>query len=202
MGCPGPSGGPFWKGGARSPGCPVPSWRPAVLPRPPVCTLCLKEAQCTLSLLQIAHPLSTLTPGGSYVQPKVTGRRAIPARHGSVLGLMRAAGMSPSRHWTVLGEESPVCWAGWSTSPWAHLCIWGYAPLQGLSFVSCPSCACSWLACVEGAGGVEGREVREGRRWKVLVCCFHQLCVHTHDLAGEHGRGSGRHLELGLRCRG
>lgn len=126
-----------------------------------------KEAQCTLSLLQTSLPLSTLTPGGSYVQPKVTGRG--PSQLARKCPWLNAGRWHvSSRHWTVL-DAGVVCLLGGLVHKSVGASVYlGYAALQGLSSACpAPSCACSWLACVEGqevwkggrygrAGGVEG----------------------------------------------
>lgn len=75
---------------------------------------------------------------------------------------MRAAGMSPPDIGLFLAQESSVCWAGWSPSPWAHLCIWGTRPCRACHprVLPLPVRAAGWLVwkgrrCGR-AGGVEG----------------------------------------------
>lgn len=197
--------GPFWRGGAGwgrhavqaalSPAG-VPSCPPEIAR---MHFVSWKEAQCTLSLLQTSLPLSTLTPGSSYARPEVTGpgpsqlARKGPwlCRPGKIHS-MQATGVSPPGVGLFSAQESSVCWAGWSTSLWAHLCIGGTRPCGAchLCVLPLPERAAGWLVW-------KGR--RCGRFW---VRCFHQLCVHTRDLAGEHEGGSGRHLNLRLGSEG
>lgn len=174
--------GPFWRGGAGwgrhavqaalSPAG-VPSCPPEIAR---MHFVSWKEAQCTLSLLQTSLPLSTLTPGSSYARPEVTGPGPSQlARKGPWLSTpgkidsMRAAGVSPPGVGLFSAQESSVCWAVVHKSAGTSV-YWGYPALRGLSPAGpAPSCACSWLACVEG------QEVR-----KVLGALFSPtLCPHT-----------------------
>ena len=143
-------------GRARSAGCPVPSGCPQLSSRDArLHFVSWKEAQCALSLLQTSLPLSTLTPGGSYARPEVTGREPSQlARKGPWLNVGRWH-VSPGIGLFSV-QESSVCWAGWSTSPWAHLCIGVLGPAGPVTRVPCPFLCVQLAGLCARAGGVKG----------------------------------------------
>ena len=69
---------------------------------------------------------------------------------------MRAAGMSPPGIGLFLAQESSICWAGWSTSPWAHLCIGVPGPAGPVTRMPCPFLCVQLAGLCARAGGVKG----------------------------------------------
>lgn len=195
-GCPGPSAAAH-SGKEGQDGAGTQCWLPcpqlvsaAVLPRRPS-ALCVLEGSSVRAV-----PPPDVTP---FVHPDswrllCTTRgdrsRAIPASTGGSLAQCGPLAFS-SRHRAVLGAGVVYLLGRLVHKSVGTSVYWGTRPCRACHphALPLPVRAAGWLVC-------KGRRCE--RFW---VCCFHQLCVHTRDLAGEHGRGSGRHLELGLRCR-